>query len=115
MNQALQVASDFGLTHMAAAWRCVFARILLCRIAFVGVFDGHGGRECADWAAARLHANVVGGLAKALVRDSGCTGTPHACAGAHCYFRQDTTTHVTKGMRLPMWHSERLIGRAACG
>ena len=32
---------------------------MLCRLAFFGVFDGHGGRHVAQYAADNLHATVM--------------------------------------------------------
>jgi integrin-linked kinase-associated serine/threonine phosphatase 2C len=30
-----------------------------CRVSFFAVFDGHGGRQCAEYAAEHLHTKVM--------------------------------------------------------
>jgi serine/threonine protein phosphatase PrpC len=48
------------------------------RIAFIGVFDGHGGSSCAEMAAEKLHAETMqAGLAKVSTRyQAQCKAAP---------------------------------------
>ena len=45
--------------------------LLTHRVSFFGIWDGHGGADCAEFASQHLHANVMqAGLAQVKVRSA---------------------------------------------
>jgi hypothetical protein len=51
------------------------AAVVACRVSFFAVFDGHGGRQCAEYAAEHLHTKVMAaGLVPPGVRAWGAAG-----------------------------------------
>lgn len=54
---------------------------LQARLAHFAILDGHGGVNCAQFVADRLHKAVAAGLVNALVRSVAAPGMVHACDG----------------------------------